>query len=801
MTTTVPNRATPMSRTPAHAVPTPFDAVKPPYLMAGFVSLGALVLYILTLAPTTQFWDTSEYIAAAYTLGIPHPPGNPLFVLIAHVFGLLPVAAGYAARINLFAAVTSALSAGCWFLVAERWLRSFVPVLWVRRAAALAGTIVSATVFTVWNQSVVNEKVYTLSLLSIALILWLIVRWDDQPAGEAHDHHLLLIIYLLALTATNHMMGVLVGPVVIILLFPPLKKNRPLSDGERSIEWSQFIVFTAVWGLLLSLGLAGWEPIAVAGVVFAGALVYAIMAGNASFALASLLVAVVGISVYTYLPIRAAFFPPINEGEPTTWRALWDVIFRVQYGKPSIFDNPTQSPGLANTGHTLQLYWAQLVNYAQYFSWQFAHDWSDRLQRVLAVVFAFLGIAGAMRHWRSDRRTAIAMTFLVFTFTLALVFYLNFKYGYSLHTEQGIAAHEVRQRDYFFMVSFALWGIWVAMGLAAGIEWVAEQFRLRQPDAARRWLYGTPLLALALIPLAGNRLTASRKGETLARDFAYDLLQSVEPYGVLVTAGDNDTFPLWYAQEVEGIRQDVTIVNLSLANTDWYVRQLQRRPLATFDSAHAPAIYRSKPWPKPEGRLMTLTDAQIDMLEQFYVLDQARTAKLGSGADTVRVTMDPQMLGRPYLERADVIVLQVIKDQLGKRPVYFSRTVGLYGDQFGFTSHLEGHGFARVLRSKTLTPSDSIKGVQSLGYVNMPRTTQLLFDVYHAAAAAKARPRGWVDKPSEGILSLYGLTYYTMAQELQTSQSALALRAQETAQAIFRNTETTLQPLPERPVR
>jgi hypothetical protein len=406
-----------------------------------------------------------------------------------------------------------------------------------------------------------------------------------------------------------------------------------------------------------------------------------------------------------------------------------------------------------------------------------------------------------MRHWRSDRRTAIAMTFLVFTFTLALVFYLNFKYGYSLHNEQPVAAHEVRQRDYFFMVSFALWGIWVAMGLAAGIEWVAEQFRQRQPDAARRWLYGTPLLALALIPLAGNNLTASRKGETLARDFAYDLLQSVEPYGVLVTAGDNDTFPLWYAQEVEGIRQDVTIVNLSLANTDWYVRQLQRRPLATFDSAHAPAIYRGQSWPKPEGRLMTLTDAQVDMLEQFYVLDQARTAKLGSGADTVRVTMDPQMLGRPYLERADVIVLQVIKDQLGKRPVYFSRTVGLYGDQFGFTSHLEGQGFARVLRSKTLTPSDSIKGVQSLGYVNVPRTTRLLFDVYHADAAARPRPRGWVDKPSEGILSLYGLTYYTMAQELQTSQSALALRAQEIAQAIFRNTETTLQPLPERPVR
>src|SRR5215831_17797799 len=101
MTTTVPNRTAPAARTPVYAVSTPSDAVKPPYLMAGCVSLGALILYILTLAPTTQFWDTSEYIAAAKTLGIPHPPGNPLFVLIGHVFGLLPFVAGYAARINL----------------------------------------------------------------------------------------------------------------------------------------------------------------------------------------------------------------------------------------------------------------------------------------------------------------------------------------------------------------------------------------------------------------------------------------------------------------------------------------------------------------------------------------------------------------------------------------------------------------------------------------------------------------------------------------------------------------------------
>src|SRR5260370_25083798 len=114
-------------------------AERPPYLVAAGVALGALIIYVATLAPTTQFWDTSEYIAAAYVLGIPHPPGNPLFVLIAHTWGLLPLAAAYAERINLLAAVTSAIAAACWFLGGERWRRDWVPAPLPRRRAPLAG--------------------------------------------------------------------------------------------------------------------------------------------------------------------------------------------------------------------------------------------------------------------------------------------------------------------------------------------------------------------------------------------------------------------------------------------------------------------------------------------------------------------------------------------------------------------------------------------------------------------------------------------------------------------------------------
>jgi hypothetical protein len=753
----------------------------PPYLMAVLVSLGALVLYVVTLAPTTQFWDTSEYIAAAYVLGIPHPPGNPLFTLIAHTWGLLPLAAGYAMRVNLLAAVTSAVATGCWFLVGERWMRAWVPARWPRRLAALAGAICSATAFTVWNQSVVNEKVYTLSLLSVALVLWLIVRWDDQPAGEAHDHYLLLIVYLLALTATNHMMGVLVGPVVVILLLPPLKTQRPADVESRRVEWSQWFLFTSVYAMIVGTGLESAGPLFVAGALFLAALVNAVVrARNWDFAVAVLAVALVGISVYLFLPIRSAHFPPINEGEPTNARALWDVLTRQQYGKPPL---STRQASLA----------AQIGMWVQYFSWQWAHDWVGGLQRALAVVFGSLGLLGAWRHWKADRRAAFAMTVLMATFTLFLIVYLNFKYGYSQMLDRQLA-REVRERDYFFIASFALWGVWVGMGLAALMEWVAEWFEEREPDSERRWVFATPVLLIALLPLIGNHLTASRRSETLARDFAYDILQSVEPYGILVTAGDNDTFPLWYAQEVEGIRKDVTVVNLSLANTDWYLRQLQRRPVFEFDSTHAPAAYRGHVWPKPTGRLLAFSDAQLDGLQPVYFLEKKSTVNLGG----VGVTLDPAQLNRQYLEKADIVVLEAIKDEMGKRPIYFSRTVGPYADEFGLTESLEGQGFVRKLHQDPLAESDSVKAVPGLGFVNVPRTEALAFQVYHADAASRNRPRGWVDKPSEGILATYGIVYQALGQLLQKRNPQEATRAIVLADSIFKNTTFRFTPPAER---
>src|SRR5688572_14188479 len=146
---------------------------RPSYLAAGIASALVLCLYVVTLAPSTAMWDTSEYIAAAHILGLPHPPGNPFFVLIRKFFSLLPIAGSIAARVNILAAVSSAVSAGMWFLITERVLVSWFPQRWQWIVGGSLAALIGATAFTVWSQSVVNEKVYTVSLVGLALVAWL----------------------------------------------------------------------------------------------------------------------------------------------------------------------------------------------------------------------------------------------------------------------------------------------------------------------------------------------------------------------------------------------------------------------------------------------------------------------------------------------------------------------------------------------------------------------------------------------------------------------------------------------------
>jgi hypothetical protein len=757
---------------------------KPPYLWALLTAAVVFTIYLVTLAPTTAFWDTSEYIAAARVLGVPHPPGNPLFVIMAHVFGLIPLAASYAVRINLFAAVTSAASAGLWFLVAERWLRGIVPHRWARYGAAFAGILVGATSWTVWNQSTVNEKVYTLSLLSIAVVMWLVVRWGDDEPGTHRDRWLVLIAYVMALTSTNHLMGVLALPALAVYVL--------WTDWPTVLRPWAVVTF---WALLLAVS-GKWSDMVLGGTLQVPLIVATV--GIFGYALwksprdplvyLGLTAVIVGISLnYVWLPMRAGQYPPINEGEPVGFlsQALQDVLNRVQYGKPSLTERQAS-------------FTAQLANFWQYYSWQFAKDWGA-LARVATAIFTLLGLGGLWALWKSDRRAGVAALALLGTLSVGLVYYMNFKYGFSQYLGEESLPREVRERDYFFIGSFAVFGTFVALGFGALMRAIVE-FLGDRGSGMSRWTAASPVLALALIPLFGNQTTASRASETLARDFAYDILQSVEPYGILITAGDNDTFPLWYAQEVEGIRRDVTLANLSLMNTRWHLRQLRRRQTPQFDVARAAALWKPGPaesgvpltdsagsaatslavWPYPKEPVFSVTTEQLDSLPEAMQVPENG----GVTFDSLKIAF-----GQDVLMLQDLATIFLIRDNLDKRPIFFSWSDGGYPDQtLGLSPYLVSQGLVRKLMDEPVVATDSIVLSPSLGYLDVPRTEKLLWDVYHWKTAARDRPRGWVDRPSGSILQLYAVVYGGAARAFaKAGQADLAARADSVARGVMEN--------------
>jgi hypothetical protein len=704
---------------------------RPSYLAAGIATLVVLVLYLVTLAPSTAMWDASEYIAAAYVFGLPHPPGNPLFVLLGRVFAILPIGPNVAVRVNILAAVCSAISAGMWFLITERVLVSWFAERWQRIVGGAVAVAIGATAFTVWNQSVVNEKVYTVSLVGIAVISWLMIRWSDEPDGRKADRILVLVAFLLGLGFSNHMGGMLAGPAAALAVM--IRRPRTLLR----------------WRLLLAC---------------VGALV-------------------LGLTPFATQPIRSAHQPAINEGEPTacrdglgfrctfsreTYDAFMYNFNRGQYGKPELGER--QAPFFSGQ---IGMWW-------YYFKWQWlrdAHGEQQFPQRALAALFFILGLIGGYVHWRRDRRSFWYFGSLMLTITLLLIYYLNFKYGNTQAPELGdLVDREVRDRDYFYLWSFSAWGVWAGLGLVFLWENIAaligaDRVRLGQEvvESPRRrsWLLAAPVLAIALIPLFTNWSTASRRGHTYTRDFAHDLLNSVEPYGILVTVGDNDTFPLWYAQEVEGIRRDVIVANTSLLNTDWYTRQLIQRPVYEYDEARGPAIYRGRNWVKPVGPALAMTPSEADSVPPYTVLSRPMVLRAGD----IEATIDPRYLmqaggGAGLLQRADVFVLRMLRDSWGQRSLYFSRTSGSYSRQLGLEQYTLSHGLAMKVFVPPAQPSGDTVFVQSEGWFDVASSQRLWNEVF-AGPGALLKRGDWIDRPSVGIPYLYVATGIGLAEALR----------------------------------
>ena len=687
---------------------------EPSYKAAAIAALVVFLLYFITIAPSAWMWDTGEYIAAAKILGLPHPPGNPFFLIIGHVFGDLPLPGGYAQHINTMAALASAGSAGFWFLVTERILSGWLPRSWQRLTGAAIGTLIGATAFTVWNQSVVNEKVYTISLFFFCAVSWLMISWTDDPEGPKANKRLLMVAYLLGLGYANHPAGFLALPAVGVAIL--VRRWQTLLD----------------WRLIVK-----------------GVLVLAL-----------------GLTPFIYEPIRAAYFPPLNEGEPTaclekievsctfselTKKRLMDNINREQYGDKL----ERGAPFTAQVG----MWWL-------YFKWQWLRDAygeSPALQAILAVAFLAFGLIGGYVHYAQDRRTFWYFGPLMFTLTLALIYYMNFKYGWSQAPELGDnVQREVRDRDYFYIWSFSAWGVWAALGLVYIWQSLAEMLdrnaEAPQDNAGyatrRSWMLATPVLLIAFAPLVGNWSTASHRGDTFAADWGHDMLNSVEPYGILITNGDNDTFPLWYAQEVEGVRQDVMVLVTSYLNTDWFVRQIIRRPVREYDAAKGPAMFRGKTWPKPKGPPLKWTYAEADAQPDYMELREPQIFRQRN----IVTTIQPG-----YLTRDQIVTLSLIKDAYPERSVYFS--TGGYGRSLGLAKYSLRQGLVEKLVENPIVPSRDTMQIGD-GYLDVPTTYALWTQVYKGPKEL-IDIGNWFDRPSFGIPYTYTVTGYILGDALR----------------------------------
>ncbi len=306
-----------------------------------------------------------------------------------------------------------------------------------------------------------------------------------------------------------------------------------------------------------------------------------------------------------------------------------------------------------------------------------------------------LGLIGLFFQFTRANKDAFVV-FLLFFFTgLAIVIYLN-QYPY-----------QPRERDYAFTASFYAFAIWIGIGVYA----IFDLLKGKLPDKiAAVGVTALCLFAVPSIMARENWDDHDRSNRYTARDFARNYLESCAPNAILFTNGDNDTFPLWYVQEVEGIRTDVRVVNLSLLNTDWYIDQMKRK---AYDSDPVPfslsqSKYRqgTRDWvpfydksnkkqfykAKEVMDFISSDDKNMKLeMQNGRFMNFLPTKNLSIPVDTNKViankTVDPRLknrlvpainwtLGKNMLMKNDMMVLDLLANNNWERPIYFAVTTG-----------------------------------------------------------------------------------------------------------------------------
>jgi len=798
------------------------------------VFVVVLVAYLASVAPTASFWDCGELIATAVTMGVPHPPGTPLFVTIGRIFAMLPTSPEYAFRINLIPVLFGAFSCGMIYLLVLKLISLYSSAerrfdKWLPHVAGVFGALACAFAFSFWDNSV-EAEVYGPCVVVALSVLYMALLWRDQLDRNGGDHRLILgTLYLLFLSTGIHFTPML---ALFAVLFFALVVDREAIIHLRIFELiAGYLIILTATELGFSLGTfvavplmlaATWYGVRVMehsthtrtvfyglGLIFLVFVVAYVAAGNAIMDdtvlfLASptvafierwvrspvlLVLLVAGYGGYLYwlnrqgrlrpryvalmlglvllagtvqfiMYTRANLNPSINEVNPSNWRDFVSVLKREQYDPMKLLPRKTQfltendwrldqNPRFS----VLQAYYEQVKYYVRYFFWQWGNPRFFDLflnigwQALFGLIPPLLGLWGMWHQFKKERRSFVLILVAFLVASIGLLTYLNLKYSPSDprrgDPSQGkLGFLEVRERDYFFAFSFVFYTIFVGVGAYAFLRWFADRVRLRKLPV---YAASGATVALAFVPMILNYQSVTRHGDWIPAEYGYNMLISCPgEHAVVFTNGDNDTFPLWFMQNVPSrvagydpkFGKNVAVANLSLLNTTWYCKQLKR-------------------WGAP----ISFSEAEIDKLPQGFIGKDNRTYLLKdimmrdiiATSAGVRLRWPDDYGCTPAEFQAKVFTA----DYTPRTPVYYATTVSRDNlEDVAQNVRLEGL-VSRVVRERG--------GDQ----VDVARTRHLLYDVY--VMKSMLDPKVAKDENTRGLLINYAASYLALAGEYQKS--------------------------------
>ncbi|MBO4454939.1 MAG: DUF2723 domain-containing protein [Bacteroidales bacterium] len=836
------------------------------------------VTYLLTIEPSASFWDCGEFIASSYKLEVGHPPGNPVFQLIARFFTMFGDNMHAAILVNSMSAICSALTIMLLYLTIVWFIRRIIKTDSVGGALAVIGSgLVGALVYcfsdTFWFSAVEGE-VYAMSSLFTALVFWAMTMWYDH-ADESHSARwIVLIAFLMGLSIGVHLLNLLAIPAIVFMYY-----YRKMG-GVRFTFW-QFVKIFAIGILIVGflvflyipylpkiaayfdlffvnvLGLpynsgAAFFMVALLALCFWG--LFATLRKEKAFlntALLCITMITIGFSVFTIDVIRSCAKTPTNEYQPDNAFTLVRYLSREQYGStPLIYgqyydapyelksstywaplggkykkvdgpvdakydatgkmlfprmwspspDNRNQDFYRAYTGgrgkkiagakdrkptmaanlyyfFDYQLGWM----YWRYFMWNFVGrqneihsptpgnifhgNWESGLgfidhirlgdQSNAPATLAgnkgknhyfflplLLGLLGLFFQFDRDKR-GCWLNFLMFFMTgIAIVIYLN------------QPPYQVRERDYAYAGSFYFFAVWCGMAVAAIYSWIDKALKSRggAPLAA-----GLTVLCLCVPVLmaAQNWDDHDRSGRRTAVELARNYLNSVGPNGILITHGDNDTFPLWYAQEVENVRTDVRICNTSLLGTDWHIDQMKWacNESAPLDLSVGPDqyLYGTNEYipivdsrggemsisdlmllfRHPDVRLPMTSGRKVDYIaSRKIVLPVNKENVISSGILAAKYAdMIPESIvltipeGKDYLTKPELFMLDLLSNYKWDRPI---NMLNMGGDlNIGIKDYLVNDGY-----SYKFVPVRNKMSMTDAGFVDTDELYRLMTEVY-----------------------------------------------------------------------